>query len=115
MKARRQRLLRVGSLLVLLLAVAPNVLYIGHWPGIGDSQIDTQEEAAGHTAHCHGGEQGCSQSEVFGQALPVDEASTLLLLFGGALLLAEAAALWPQSAIASRLRKPPRLIPAYTS
>ena len=111
----RQRLLRVSSLLVLLLAVAPNVLFVGHWPVIGDSRIDTREEAAEHAAHCHGGEQGCSQSEVFSQALPAATNAFLIVVIGGMVLLIEAKSRLQHDEPDRRLRKPPQLIPASAS
>jgi len=61
---KRQRLIAGGSFLILLLAVLPNVLYLGHWPipGIAGEprQIHSEAEAQQHAAHCHLGPSTCT-------------------------------------------------------
>lgn len=60
--ARGQRLLKRGALLVLFLAVLPNVLYIGHLPLPGldaEMHIHTPAEARDHANHCHLGPASC--------------------------------------------------------
>jgi len=59
-KLRRDRLIRVGGLVVLLAAVLPNVLYVGHLPASGHQHIDTAAEAEEHAEHCHLGPAKCS-------------------------------------------------------
>lgn len=60
----RQRLVAVGSLLILLLAVLPNVLYLGHWPIPGMAsdvhQFQSEAETREHAIHCHLGPSQCS-------------------------------------------------------
>jgi len=70
---RRRRLVRLGSVLVLLLAVAPQVLYLGHPRSAADSSSGARaipaghehqaETAAKHANHCHVGPKGCAASE----------------------------------------------------
>ncbi len=51
---RRNRLLTIGAVIVLLAAILPNVLWLGHWsvPGL---QVTSQAVAAhDHASHCHG-------------------------------------------------------------
>ena len=55
MSARRgKRLVSVGAAVVLLGAVLPNVLWLGHWniPGL---EVTSKAQAAhDHASHCHG-------------------------------------------------------------
>ena len=70
---RRRRLMKLGSVLVLLLAVAPQVLYLGHPQSTDDSSVAAQAVPAGHEAHakaaakhanhCHVGPKGCAASD----------------------------------------------------
>jgi hypothetical protein len=70
---RRRRLIKLGSVLVLLLAVAPQVLYLGHPRSADDSSSAAQAVPPGHEAHakaaakhanhCHVGPKGCASSD----------------------------------------------------
>jgi hypothetical protein len=69
---RRKRLAtRLGSVLVLLLAVLPQVLYLGNPAAGHDSSSETasshhahhDETAAQHANHCHIGPKSCAGSE----------------------------------------------------
>ena len=70
---RRRRLIRLGSVLVLLLAVAPQVLYLGHPRSAGESSSGARaipaghehqaETAAKHANHCHVGPKDCAASD----------------------------------------------------
>jgi hypothetical protein len=67
---RRRRLaIRLGSVLVLLLAVMPQVLYLGHpaRDADGTTQVTAStghehhdQAAAEHAGHCHVGPKGCA-------------------------------------------------------
>lgn len=61
---RTQQHLRLASLFVLIFAVLPNVLYLGHLPLPGLSNepehIHTPAQAQEHTEHCHLGPSSCS-------------------------------------------------------
>lgn len=54
---RGRRLLAAGSALVLLLAVLPSVLYLGHWPLPGPHAAELPSSAGDalreHAGHCH--------------------------------------------------------------
>lgn len=105
---------RFGAVVVLLCAVLPNVLYVGHWslPGLPAEAIETAGEAHDHAAHCHGDRSECSGS-AFGQALPIEAPSALVLLAGGLLLLPLVAFVLASKPVSTRLTPPPRLIPYY--
>jgi hypothetical protein len=69
---RRRRLaIKLGSILVLLLAVLPQVLYLGHPTREGDATAQTtatshehhDQAAAEHAGHCHVGPKGCAGSD----------------------------------------------------
>jgi len=68
---RRRQAIRLGSVLVLLLAVMPQVLYLGH-PGIRDGSSVQRSRpgheqhdkvAAKHQNHCHVGPKGCAAAD----------------------------------------------------
>ena len=67
MRARwRVGLVRVGAIVVLLAAVAPNVLYVGHWGSAGEDQhVDHPAEVQEHAEHCHIGPAKCSGQASF--------------------------------------------------
>jgi hypothetical protein len=68
----RRRLLKLGSVLVLLLAVAPQVLYLGRplteeqkaaaMQSAPPGHEQHAEAAAKHAGHCHVGPEGCGES-----------------------------------------------------
>ncbi len=59
MNSHRRRQVRLGAVLVLLLAVLPNVMYIGHRGEGRENHVHTRAEAAEHANHCHGGPSQC--------------------------------------------------------
>ncbi len=60
-RAFSPRFLRISALLVLLGAVLPNVLYVGHWPIFGETHEHlSPEEAEEHAEHCHLAPAKCS-------------------------------------------------------
>jgi len=95
---------------VLLIAVLPSALYLGHWPFLPSYDgSDSAAEADEHAAHCHLSPRSCSNGSGGGPILPalVDGASFVLL--GGGLLIPLDAPVsrWP-AAVAFRLERPPR-------
>jgi hypothetical protein len=60
-----QRVVRGGAWVVLLAAMLPNILYIGHWPTAGAAEGHTHthpplaSSATEHAAHCHGDTSQC--------------------------------------------------------
>ncbi len=64
----RDELILRGSVFILLFAVLPNVLYVGHWSfpsGPGDQVIHTEAKAEEHAAHCHIGPSNCANQQSF--------------------------------------------------
>ena len=61
---RVRRVVALASAAVLLLAVLPNILYIGHLPIPGVAAYDehppSAQEARDGASHCHYGPAGCS-------------------------------------------------------
>jgi hypothetical protein len=58
-------MVRMGAWLVLLMAMMPNVLYVGHWPttGAADGHVHAHAPAppaeTEHAEHCHGDTSQC--------------------------------------------------------
>jgi hypothetical protein len=105
----RARLLfvRIGSLVVLLLAVLPNVLYVGHGGLLGgQTDILSETEAAEHASHCHLGPKQCSFG--FGSAEALPPAEEVVVAAGGLLALLWAPAVVKVSGLPTRLERPPR-------
>lgn len=106
---------RVCSLAVLLLAVLPNVMYVGHGGLLGGhSHVSTEAEAAEHTAHCHLGPKQCSSG--FGSVVALPPVGQLALATWGLIALMRAAPAVKFLVLPSRLERPPRgtipLVPA---
>ena len=78
---RRRYVIRLGSVLVLLFAVMPQVLYLGH-PLRADSE-PAQASATGHehhdkvaaehANHCHVGPKGCAAADGVVHAAPLSD------------------------------------------
>lgn len=103
----RLLLVRVCSLVVLLLAVLPNVLYVGHGGLMGGhSRISKETEAAEHASHCHLGPKQCSSAFGSPEALP--STGEVALAVGGLIGLAWTVATAKASGLPSRLERPPR-------
>ncbi len=99
--------LRIGSLVVLLLAVLPNVLYVGHGGVLGGrAHISSETEAAEHASHCHLGPKQCSSG--FGSTEALPEVGEFAIFAGGLLALAWAVRAVKVSGLPSRLERPPR-------
>jgi hypothetical protein len=43
LRVRRDKMIRWGAWFVLLTAVLPNVMYVGHWPGTADAHTEAPE------------------------------------------------------------------------
>ena len=98
---------RIGSLVVLLLAVLPNVLYVGHGGLMGGhSHIWNATEAAEHVSHCHLGPKQCSSG--FGSAEALPAAGEFALAAGGMIALVWAVRIAKVSGLPSRPERPPR-------
>ena len=82
-QVRRERMIRIGSWLVLVLALLPAITYMGHWPAAGvDLHADAHgpSTAAEHEAHCHGGVSHCAGGEAIVGSIWIGEESDLLSL-----------------------------------
>ena len=88
--ARRARIVRLGAWLVLVLALLPNVSYMGHWPEMAGNTDDhhddglasdaTDEAADEHAAHCHIGPAHCGGGEsMIGTPFVGDDTQGLIL------------------------------------
>jgi hypothetical protein len=116
---RRRKLLKLGSILVLLLAVMPQVLYLGH-PGASDgSQPVTrtmptghehhEQAAAEHAGHCHVAPKGCAAADGVSNVASFETA--LELLESGQTATAVETTPLPRGfALWQRPEKPPRTI-----
>jgi len=124
-KGRRQ-VVRIGSVLILLFAVAPNALYMGHWPLLEPAEPAAASEPTHHhhgaadpaqvageaherAGHCYAGPSKCSEAPATTLFQPaVIEGITLALLAGGLLTLLSS---YGQSTVATfvrRIDQPPR-------
>jgi hypothetical protein len=81
-RRRRERIIRIGSWLVLALALFPALTYMGHWPaGGGDTHFEEHSsDAELHQDHCHSGVSRCAGGEAMVGSSWVGEESTLLSL-----------------------------------
>jgi hypothetical protein len=85
---RRVAAVRVGAFVVLLFALTPNILYVGHWGPGAEREAhahDSGATQAGHAEHCHGTANQCdapamvSVSWVTGDSVPPAPPNTLLI------------------------------------
>ena len=128
-KGRRQ-VVRIGSVLILLFAVAPNALYMGHWPVFAQTdtpQSTPQPSEAGHhhhgasapaqaageaherAGHCYAGPSKCSEAPGTSLFQPVViEGITLAFLTGGLLILLSSYGPSVLASLAGRIDRPPR-------
>lgn len=68
-RVRRERLIRAGSLVILLFAILPSVTFVGHGPiAVGPSQSQNHvhsgvpqggDDEGDHASHCHKGLSKC--------------------------------------------------------
>jgi hypothetical protein len=104
---------------VLLLAVAPQVLYLGHPRSANDSAAATraipaghehhQQAAAQHANHCHVGPKGCAASDGVVHIASFDNVIEILEK-GGAVSAVETAPLTPAFVLWQRPERPPPLV-----
>lgn len=117
--ARRHRLVRLGSILVLLLAVTPQVLYLGH-PGASAGSRPTartmpaghehhEQAAAEHAGHCHVAPKGCAAADGVVNVASLETAVDLVEN-GQTATAVESTPLSRGFALWQRLEKPPQPI-----
>ena len=63
-EARKRRFVRVLALVVLLVAILPNVTYVGHWTIRGLETATAEAGADSHANHCHGSS-ACSDQAAY--------------------------------------------------
>lgn len=60
---RQHSFVRIMSVVVLLGAILPNVLYLGHWPIRGvhgtHTHVHSDQQSQSHASHCHYGPASC--------------------------------------------------------
>jgi hypothetical protein len=105
---RRARLIRIAAI-VLLVAVVPGALYIGHWPFFpGYQQTGTTAEAHAHAGHCHTGPSKCSDGPAFGAAAIVTPGVAAVATLGLLLLMWGRPLTEAGDHLSDRIKKPPR-------
>lgn len=111
---KRKYLLKAGALVVLLLAMLPNALYVGHLPlpVVGSLEdIGGPLSSEQHASHCHGGQPGCSSEASAGQSIPILDSTAFSLPELDGLLHVGAEFHFPAlSTFGSRIEKPPRVV-----
>ena len=89
---RQRRLaIRLGSIIVLLFAVMPQVLYLGHplagegtpAPGTATEHEHHDKVAAEHANHCHVGPKGCAAADGAVNTAPLANVAWILPTVGG--------------------------------
>jgi len=120
LSARRRRLaIKVGSVLVLLLAVMPQVLYLGHplKSSVSDSAARAlpaghqhhDDAVAQHAGHCHVGPKGCAAAD--GAVTVASLAAAIQALDDGQTAISvENVSLLRSFALWQRPEKPPQAI-----
>ena len=108
MSARRRAIVGLGSLIVVLLAVIPNVLFIDHWSFLLPAHESEAGDHEAHEMHCHLSATKCgSFLGLITAALTVG----LSLIAGGGRLRAAAELIEkPRRDLAKRIDKPPRAV-----
>lgn len=66
---KSRRLVTAGALLVLMAAILPNIMYLGHWSSADNHVFRTPEELQEHIAHCHVGPSHCAASQASSDAI----------------------------------------------
>jgi hypothetical protein len=114
-RLRGNVVIRTGSLLILLSAVLPNTLYVGHGPlsfdhgHAAEGAHDGASEADGeHAQHCHVGPSRCGGSQSMVGAWWVGEDSGLLSLDGPARAVPHSDSLRATDALPVRILQPPK-------
>ena len=105
----RRNVIRITAV-VLVIAVLPSALYLGHWPFLpGYERSDSATQAQEHAGHCHVDPSRCSNGPGDGPVLPVlVDGSGFMLLAGGVLMLLDAPVGRSRAAVALRVERPPR-------
>jgi hypothetical protein len=85
---RQVAAVRVGAFVILLFALTPNILYVGHWGPGAEREAHPHDSGAsqsGHAEHCHGNANQCdapamvSVSWVTGESVPHAPPDALLV------------------------------------
>jgi len=115
---RRRQAIRLGSVLVLLLAVMPQVLYLGH-PAVGRDESDRRisrpgheqhdKVAAEHANHCHVGPKSCAGSDASIHAARLADVIAILPQ-GSEFLTLDTSQTIRTLTFWQRLKKPPRTV-----
>jgi hypothetical protein len=112
---RRSGLASTVAVFILLGAVLPNVLYLGHaQPAFSQShaehQSNTQQETSGeeHALHCHAGSAGCAGAQAMVGAIWVGEDSGLTPSANEARPISDASQPTAPEAPVSPILEPPR-------
>ena len=108
--------IRTASLLILLVAVLPNVLYVGHGPlsvGHDHAEQDAHGGAVGvggeHAEHCHVGPSRCGGSQSMVGTWWAGEDSGLLSLDGLVRAVPHSDSLRAIDALPVRILQPPKM------
>jgi hypothetical protein len=111
MTARRERMLRIGSWLILAFALLPAVTYMGHWSGAALSHEESHSSSvAEHEAHCHGGVSKCAGGEAMVGTVWAGEDSGLLSLTSPDLKIDTHERAAAADGEPSRILQPPRAV-----
>lgn len=117
--AKRNHIVRLGAWLILVLALMPNISYMGHWTEMAgaahapDHHAETADHAAGpdaeqHAAHCHAGPSRCGGGESMIGTPFVGEDTEGLALPGREIKIDTERMLIPLSGHATPILQPPR-------
>ena len=105
--ARQRRFVRIVAFVVLLVAILPQVTYLGHWSirGLGSAAAASND---GHANHCHGSS-ACADQAAYGLQLWSD-AEAAVSLDGG---LTRAAPRERDASTSDAFISPPERPPQY--
>lgn len=116
--AKRARIVRLGAWLVLVLALMPNISYMGHWPEMAGTADDHHDDAVlpdapdtvaeEHAAHCHIGPAHCGGGESMIGTPFVGEDTDGLILAGHENKIATERVLAAPSGYATPILQPPQ-------
>jgi hypothetical protein len=109
--ASSRRGLRILAIVVLVAAVLPNVLYLGHSPGAEAAHEHNGAESRGtdeHELHCHKGPSRCAGPQSLTGSIWVGEDAGLLSLGGPVRAFAERGTASSADGVTTRILQPPR-------
>lgn len=111
--ARRERIIRVGSWLILVLALMPAITYMGHWPIAGlhvhaEESADPAAALAEHADHCHVGVSHCAGGEAMVGSSWVGDEPDLLSLGAPNVKIEGEMRIAPREGASVRILQPPQ-------